>query len=117
MSEVEIKPGLTGASKHLNFENSNGVVRSAIKRGRPNLYTSYETSMQMVNTRTKKVWLGLLILFALTLPFIIGGGWLHSLTLLTIYAIAGIGLNLLMGYAGQISLGHAFFMGLGAYTA
>ncbi|MBX3311367.1 MAG: branched-chain amino acid ABC transporter permease [Microbacteriaceae bacterium] len=117
MSEFEIKPGLTGASKQLNFENSKGVVRSAIKRGRPTLYTSYETSMQMVNTNTKKVWLGLLILFALSLPFTSSGGWLHAFTLLTIYAIAGIGLNLLMGYAGQISLGHAFFMGLGAYTA
>ena len=31
-------------------------------------------------------------------------------------AIAGIGLNLLTGYAGQISLGHPFFMALGAYT-
>jgi branched-chain amino acid transport system permease protein len=34
-----------------------------------------------------------------------------------VYAIAGIGLNLVSGYAGQLSLGHAFFMGLGAYTA
>lgn len=34
-----------------------------------------------------------------------------------IYAIGGIGLNLLSGYAGQVSLGHAFFLGLGAYTA
>jgi branched-chain amino acid transport system permease protein len=34
-----------------------------------------------------------------------------------VYAIGGIGLNLLTGYAGQVSLGHAFFLGLGAYTA
>ena len=34
-----------------------------------------------------------------------------------IYAILALGLNLLMGYAGQISLGHAAFFGLGAYTS
>lgn len=34
-----------------------------------------------------------------------------------IYAVGAIGLNLLMGYAGQISLGHAFFVSVGAYAA
>jgi branched-chain amino acid transport system permease protein len=34
-----------------------------------------------------------------------------------VYAIGAIGLNLLMGYAGQISLGHAFFVSAGAYAA
>ena len=32
-------------------------------------------------------------------------------------AILAVGLNLLMGYAGQISLGHAAFFGMGAYTS
>ena len=34
-----------------------------------------------------------------------------------IFAIGGLGLNILTGIAGQVSLGHAFFMGVGAYTA
>jgi branched-chain amino acid transport system permease protein len=34
-----------------------------------------------------------------------------------IYAIGAVGLNVLSGYAGQISLGHSFFVGVGAYTA
>ena len=34
-----------------------------------------------------------------------------------IFAIAALGLNMLTGVAGQVSLGHAFFMGVGAYTA
>jgi branched-chain amino acid transport system permease protein len=38
-------------------------------------------------------------------------------TLWCVYVIAGIGLNLTVGYAGQISLGQAAFLGLGAYTA
>ena len=41
----------------------------------------------------------------------------YLLTLAVIYAVGGIGLNLLTGYAGQVSLGHAFFLGIGAYTA
>ncbi len=36
--------------------------------------------------------------------------------LVFIFAIAGLGLNLLMGFAGQVSLGHAGFMGVGAYA-
>jgi branched-chain amino acid transport system permease protein len=38
------------------------------------------------------------------------------LTFIGIYTLAALGLNMLMGYAGQISLGHAAFFGLGAYT-
>ena len=34
-----------------------------------------------------------------------------------IFAIGALGLNILTGLAGQVSLGHAFFMGVGAYTA
>src|SRR5512141_723094 len=42
--------------------------------------------------------------------------YLQLLTFIGIYTILGLGLNMLMGYAGQISLGHAAFYGLGAYT-
>jgi len=42
---------------------------------------------------------------------------LHVLSLISIYTILAVGLNLLMGYAGQVSLGHAAFYGLGAYTS
>ncbi|ODN29721.1 alpha/beta fold hydrolase [Fervidobacterium thailandense] len=39
------------------------------------------------------------------------------LTLVGIYALASLGLNIIMGYAGQISIGHAAFMSIGAYTS
>lgn len=42
---------------------------------------------------------------------------LHVLSLVAIYTILAVGLNLLMGYAGQVSLGHAAFYGIGAYTS
>src|ERR1700694_4625044 len=39
------------------------------------------------------------------------------LTLIGIYSLVTIGLNLFMGYAGQVSLGQAAFVGIGAYTS
>lgn len=52
-------------------------------------------------------------------PLIAGGNqyFISLLVFLGINAIATMGLSLLMGYAGQISLGHAAFLGIGAYTS
>lgn len=41
----------------------------------------------------------------------------YMISLVFIYALAGMGLNLLTGYSGQISIGHNFFFAIGAYTA
>lgn len=57
-------------------------------------------------------------LIVLGLVFLFGGDtWLSILDFTLIAAIATLGLNVLTGYAGQISLGISFFMGVGAYTA
>ncbi|MBC7122679.1 MAG: alpha/beta fold hydrolase [Pseudothermotoga sp.] len=62
-------------------------------------------------------WLLLLILFSV--PFLpsVSGFVLTLLNLTFIYSIAAMGLNVIMGYAGQISIGHAAFMSVGAYTS
>ena len=94
-------------------------------RGRPLLYTSYEGDQALMNTTPKKVVLGLFLLFLVVVPFQITPGvgflgdnaWLKILSTAGIFAIGALGLNILTGLAGQVSLGHAFFMGLGAYTA
>jgi branched-chain amino acid transport system permease protein len=64
-------------------------------------------------------WLGSLTLIALAvaLPFAISNYHVFELTLVMIYAIAVLGLNILTGYNGQISLGHGSFFAVGAYTA
>ena len=49
-------------------------------------------------------------------PFFFGPFRVSQFTLVLIYAIAVLGLNLLVGYSGQISLGHGAFFALGAYT-
>lgn len=64
-------------------------------------------------------WLGVLVLALLILIFplvITQSFYLTQATFAGIYAIVAIGLGLLMGYAGQISLGQAAFYGIGAYT-
>jgi branched-chain amino acid transport system permease protein len=54
--------------------------------------------------------------FAVLLPFVLSGAQLATATFVVIAAIGATGLNIVTGYAGQISLGHAAFLGVGAYT-
>jgi len=54
---------------------------------------------------------------ALALPFLVTGFRLFQFTQVFVYAMAILGLNILTGYNGQISLGHGAFYALGAYTA
>ena len=103
-------------------------------RGRPLLYTSYESDQALLNTGTKKFMMFLFLAVLVAVPFfapgsigeqgsvpgpdfLAAGDWLRLLTTVGIYVIGALGLNILTGLAGQVSLGHAFFMGLGAYTA
>jgi branched-chain amino acid transport system permease protein len=84
---------------------------------RPLLHTSYRSEMALLNTRAKRYAVLAIVLVALTLPFLVPDTQLTMLTRGSAYAIGAIGLMLLTGYAGQISLGHAFFAGVGFYTA
>jgi len=58
----------------------------------------------------------LLLLFFAT-PFVVSSYMLYVINTIGIAAIAAIGLNILVGYTGQISLGHGAFFGVGAYAA
>jgi branched-chain amino acid transport system permease protein len=64
-------------------------------------------------------WLGCaaLIAVAIVLPFTLSNYHVFQLTQVMIYAVAVLGLNILTGYNGQISLGHGGFFAAGAYTA
>jgi len=65
---------------------------------------------------SRAMWgLGLLALVLAVLPLGIGKYYQAILIFIGINAMVALGLNLLMGYAGQISLGHAAFHALGAY--
>jgi branched-chain amino acid transport system permease protein len=62
------------------------------------------------------LWAALAVL-AVVLPFGLSSAQLSTATFVLIAAIAAVGLNVLTGFTGQISLGHAFFLAVGAYTA
>jgi len=68
----------------------------------------------------KNVYFGLLIVIAvlLVLPFVVPNSFYLDLAIrMAINATIVLGLNLLIGFAGQISLGHAGFLGIGAYAS
>ena len=60
----------------------------------------------------------LLVAFLGVFPFVITSTYyIHLLTLIAIYAILVLGLDIVVGYTGQVSLGHAGLFGIGAYAA
>jgi len=71
------------------------------------------------NLEGRGEWIVLVLLMALfwTVPLVLGGFYLYLGLVVAIYAIAALGLQVMVGLAGQLSLGHAAFLGIGAYTA
>jgi branched-chain amino acid transport system permease protein len=69
-------------------------------------------------TVTHREWIVFAILMSIAwgVPLAAGGFYLYIGTVIAIYAIAALGLQVMVGLAGQLSLGHAAFVGLGAYT-
>jgi branched-chain amino acid transport system permease protein len=85
--------------------------------GRPELYTSYAQNLRMLNTQPKLRAVLALLALAVIAPFVLTDPTLQILAVGLAASIGAIGLNLVTGYAGQVSLGHAFFIAVGAYTA
>ena len=61
--------------------------------------------------------IALLVLFVVIVPLVLGEYYLSIINLVLISIVGALGLNILVGYTGQISIGHAAFMSVGAYTA
>lgn len=106
------------------------AMPSGPKFGRPRFFTSYRTEMSILPTWTQRAALAVFLFVLVLMPFDVpvvsdlpfvrflgDDTWLRIVNSVMIYAIAAFGLNLLLGVAGQVSLGHAFFMGVGAYAA
>jgi branched-chain amino acid transport system permease protein len=77
--------------------------------------TSYEQDIRLAKHGGQVFWYTLLLLALLAAPWL-PAYWLEQLTFVLIYGIAGLGLMLLAGFTGQFSMGHAAFLGVGAYT-
>lgn len=72
--------------------------------------------IDLVKHEGHRIWYGLLLVALLLAPWAIEEYWLAQLTFVLIYSVAGLGLMLLVGYTGLLSLGHAAFLGVGAYA-
>lgn len=83
-----------------------------------NFRQKYAEELRIFETDFGRLWLGIGLagLFSL-LPFASSPYVLYVINSIGIAAIAAIGLNILIGYTGQISLGHGAFVGVGAYAA
>jgi len=86
-------------------------------RRSPYLVTDYRQDLRLFGSSWLRAGLLLMAALFVVLPLQLDDFWLSLLATVGIYAIGAIGLNLLTGYAGQVSLGHAFFFGVGAYCA
>ena len=86
-------------------------------RGRPNLYTDYSKESAIFPNLTQKVWFFTLIVLSFSLVLVASDYWILLLTTSFLMAVAAWGLNIISGFAGQISLAHGVFVGIGTYTA
>ena len=78
--------------------------------------TRYEQDLQLFRDRTEAGWYGLLLVVLLAAPFVVPEYWRAQLVFIYIWGIVGFGLMLLSGFTGQLSMGHAAFLAIGAYT-
>lgn len=80
--------------------------------------TPADTPTGLLATSAGRVGTALAVAVVLLGPFVLGSDfWMTVLANAAIFAIAGVGLSLLTGYAGQVSLGHAAMLSIGGYVA
>jgi branched-chain amino acid transport system permease protein len=101
------------------------VLRTLWGRSNERMIVEYHDDLRLFPTRARRAWLVFLVLAWIFLPavwdrapFTIlsdNGVSLNTLAYAGVFAIASIGLNLLTGYTGQVSLGHSVFLAVGAY--
>src|SRR5215471_11117253 len=80
--------------------------------------TTYATDMALYPLPiTKFAVAAVAVLFIIIAPLTLGEYLISILNLILIASVGALGLNVLVGYTGQVSIGHAAFMSVGAYTA
>lgn len=81
------------------------------------LHTGYPEEIQLVNSGFARFWCAVGLVFALSLPWILTSYWTGVANQAFIAIVGALALNLLMGITGQISLGHAGFLAVGAFIS
>ena len=75
----------------------------------------YYEDIQLLGSKILWFWFMMLIGFLILLPFMVPNYYIYMANYMAINVIVTVGLNILVGYTGQISLGHAGFFAIGAY--
>ena len=75
----------------------------------------YYEDVQLFSSRVVLFWFALLLVFLALFPLLFKNYYVYVANYMAINVLVAIGLNLLVGYTGQISLGHAGFFAIGAY--
>ena len=78
--------------------------------------TSYDRDIDLHEHWGKRGAILVLLVVMVLLPFLVGDYYLAEAANTLIWSLAGMGLMLLVGHTGQVSLGHAAFLAIGAYT-
>jgi branched-chain amino acid transport system permease protein len=80
------------------------------------LTTRYEHDLSLFRSRPAQAAALAMAALYIAVPLVANNFWITVLVYAGISSVGAIGLNLLTGYTGQVSLGHAFFFGVGAYA-
>ena len=78
---------------------------------------SYAEDIRVLQTNFVKICIGIFILFLIGFVLIADNYFIYLINLAAIATIGALGLNLLTGFTGQISIGHAGFLAIGAYSS
>lgn len=78
--------------------------------------TSYTQDIQLFRDKVDAFWYALLAIVVVALPLVLDEYFVGEVTWVWIYGICGLSLMTLVGYTGLVSLGHAAFLGIGAYA-
>lgn len=87
-----------------------------MRAGSPYLRVSHAESNEVLRRPYQKVLVGAALAAVLLIPAAASSFYVHLLNLAALASVGALGLNLLTGYCGQISLGHAAFLATGAFT-
>ncbi len=80
-------------------------------------HTSYAAELRLRHTRAEHARLILMLAALLALPFVVNNYWLGIANTIGIAVVGAVGLNILVGFTGQISLGQGGFLAVGAFTS
>src|SRR5262252_6759365 len=102
--------GRKGCSERLDVRRCRGATMRFLFK------TAYEQDIRLFRDRVTALWYALLAAVVLLLPALLSSYYVGEITWVFIYGICGVSLMVLVGYTGLLSLGHAAFLGIGAYA-